>query len=140
MVRSTLIGLLIGMAIFCIIGVSFDIRYGGTFEMRDYMFTKSLIGMIAVSLGFGMPAAIYYDDRIAMPIKIVIHMVIGYTVLMITALFCGWMAADAGAGEWISYIAGPAAGSIAIWLGFWRYNTKQAEKMNERIDEMNKDR
>ena len=50
--KSSVIGISIALIIFTMIGIIFDIGYGGTFLMKGYSFTKMAIGSILVGIGF----------------------------------------------------------------------------------------
>ena len=55
MLKSTVISIGMALAIFCLVGIVFDIGYKGNFSLENYKFTKMAVGSILVGLGFGVP-------------------------------------------------------------------------------------
>ena len=41
LIRSTVISIGMAMAIFCIVGIVFDVKYAGNFSLENYQFTKN---------------------------------------------------------------------------------------------------
>lgn len=83
--KSSVIGISIALIIFTMIGIIFDIGYGGTFLMKGYSFTKMAIGSILVGIGFGAPSAIYENDALPYPLQVIFHMGIGMAVMFIVS-------------------------------------------------------
>ncbi len=139
LIRSIVISIGIAMAIFCFVGVTFDMRYGGNFTLDNYRFTKMVIGCVLIGLGFGIPSIVYNKEELPMPIKIIIHMGIGCVVYTIVAHYVGWMGGAATARQGIIIAAIQLGTAFIIWLMFLRYYRKDAVKMNERLQQINKE-
>ena len=135
-IKSMTIGLGIAFAIFCISGVVIDINNGGSFPLNDYFFTKMVVGCVLTGLGWGAPAAVYSSEKISSGIKCVIHIGIGMVVQTVTAFIVGWIPAGAGVGKCILIIICELAFAMIIWLCFFFYNKKQADRMNKRIQSL----
>ena len=135
-IKSIAIGLGISFAIFCITGIVFDIDHGGVFRLAEYSFTKMVIGCILMGLGWGAPAAVYSSEKMSTGIKCVIHIGIGMVVQTITAFIVGYIPAGTSVGRCILIIVFELAFAMIIWLCFFFYNKRQAEKMNRRIQEL----
>ena len=75
--KSTVISIGMAMAIFCLVGIVFDIGYKGNFSFENYRFTKMVVGCVLVGLGFGVPTIVYRKENLPMPIRVLIHMGIG---------------------------------------------------------------
>ena len=133
MVSSALAAIGIAAVLFCISGIVFDIIYKGNFHMENYSFTKMVIGVVAVGLGFGLPAVVYENDNMPVGAKVLIHMGIGCVVLTITGFVVGWIPTGQGVGVMIASIAGEIAVAFVIWLIFCIRQKKLANRMNERI-------
>ena len=136
MAKSTVISIGMAMAIFCIVGIVFDIGYGGNFSLVNYRFTKMVIGCVIIGLGFGLPTVVYRKDSIPMPIRVIIHMGIGCVVYTIVAYAVGWIGGSATISQGIIIAAIQLGVAFIIWFLFMRYYRKEAKKMNDRIQEM----
>ena len=136
MLRSTAIGIGLAMAIFCLSGVGFDIAYGGHFSLDNYMFTKMVVGCIIIGIGFGAPTVVYRNESLPMPVRVIIHMGIGCAVYTPVAFAVGWMGGAASIGQAILSAVIHLGVAFGIWFLFMRYYRKEAEKMNEKIQEM----
>ena len=99
LLKSTAISIGLALAIFCCVGVAFDIGYGGQFRLDDYRFTKMVLGCLLIGLGFGVPSIVYRRDSLPLPIKVIIHMGIGCTVYVVVSLAVGWMGSSATLGQ-----------------------------------------
>ena len=136
MLRSTAIGIGLSMAIFCLSGVVFDIGYDGHFSLDNYMFTKMVIGCIIIGIGFGAPTVVYRNENLPMPVRVIIHMGIGCAVYTPVAFAVGWMGGAASIGHGILSAIIHLAVAFGIWFLFMKYYRREAEKMNEKIQEM----
>jgi len=134
--KSTAISIGIAMAVFCIIGIVFDIRYQGNFSMHDYSFTKMVLGCVIIGLGFGVPSIIYDHESIPRPVQILIHMGTGCIIYTITAFSVGWIGDTTDPLKVILIVAGQLALAFLIWICFMVYYRKEAKLMNERIKAM----
>ena len=136
LVKSMVISISMTMAIFCLVGIVFDIGYKGNFSLDNYRFTKMVVGCVLIGLGFGVPTIVYRKDSIPMPIRVIIHMGIGCVVYTIVAYAVGWIGGSATISQGIIIAAIQLAVSCINWLLFRRYDHKEAKKMNSRIQEM----
>ena len=93
----------------------------------------SALCFIAISLGFNVPSLIYENERLALWLRTLIHMVIGTAVYLLTAYFAGWMESDIGSvAQGLLIALGAAA---VIWLCIFLYIKAQVRKMNRKIKE-----
>lgn len=136
MLRSTAIGIGLAMAIFCLAGVAFDIGYGGHFSLDNYSFTKMVVGCIIIGIGFGAPTVVYRNESLPMPVRVIIHMGIGCAVYTPVAFAVGWMGGATNIGQGILSAIIHLGVAFGIWFLFMRYYRREAEKMNEKIQEM----
>ena len=134
--KSTVISIGMAMAIFCLVGIVFDIGYKGNFRLDNYRFTKMVVWCILIGLGFGVPTIVYRKDSIPMPIRVIIHMGIGCVIYTIVAYAVGWIGGSATILQGIIIAAIQLAVAFIIWFLFMRYYRKEAKKMNERIQDM----
>ncbi|MCR4776006.1 MAG: DUF3021 domain-containing protein [Saccharofermentans sp.] len=136
LIRSTVISIGMALAIFCIIGLVFDVINGGRFTLENYSFTKMVIGSMIVGLGFGLPTVVYNKESIPMPIRVVIHMGIGCIIYTIVAYSVGWIGNSATVMQGIIIAAVQLAVAFIIWFCFMTFYRKEAKKMNEKLQAM----
>ena len=137
LLKSVLISIGTAMAIFCLVGIVFDVHYGGNFSLDGYRFTKMVVGCILVGLGFGVPSVIYKKESIPMPLRVIIHLGIGWIVYLIVAYAVGWMGATASIGQTILIICIQSAVFLLIWFLFFRHYKKEADEINKKLAEKN---
>ncbi len=136
MVKSAVISIGMAMAIFCLIGVVFDIGYKGNFSLDNYRFTKMVIGCVLVGLGFGVPTIVYQKENLPMPVRVLIHMGIGCVVYTIVAYAVGWMGGSATIVQGIIFALIQLAVAFIIWFLFMRYYRAEAKRINDKIQAM----
>ena len=136
LIKSTVISIAMAMAIFCFVGIVFDIIYKGAFHLENYQFTKMVVGCIIVGLGFGIPSIVYSKDSLPMPIRVLIHMGIGCIVYTIVAYSVGWLGNISDIGQGILVVALQLSVALIIWLLFMTYYRKEAKKLNDKIQNM----
>lgn len=136
LLRSSVIGIGMSMAIFCIVGVIFDIIYKGNFSLTDYQFTKMVVGCILIGLGFGLPTFVYQKDNLPMPMRVLIHMGTGCVVYTIVAYAVGWIGGARTIWQEILSVALRLLIAFIIWFLFMRYYRREAKEMNDRIQKM----
>ena len=136
LVKSTMISIGMAMAIFCLVGITLDVRFGGNFNLDNYQFTKMVVGCVLIGLGFGVPTIVYNKDNLPMPIKVIIHMGIGCVVYTVVAYAVGWIGGAATIGQGIIIVAIQLAVAFVIWFFFMRYYRNEAKQMNDKIQAM----
>lgn len=88
---------------------------------------------IAISLGFHVPSLIYENERLALWLRTLIHMVTGTAVYLLTAYFAGWM--ESGIGRIAQGLLIALGSAAVIWLCIFLYIKAQVRKMNRKIKE-----
>ena len=134
--KSIFISIGMAMAIFCLVGIVFDIGYQGNFSLDNYRFTKMVVGCVIIGLGFGVPTVVYGKDSLPMPVRVLIHMGIGCVVYTIVAYAVGWIGGSATIGQGIIIAAIQLGVAFVIWFLFMRYYRNEAKKMNDKIQAM----
>lgn len=134
--KSTVISIGMAMAIFCFVGIVFDIIYKGTFHLANYQFTKMVIGCIIVGLGFGMPSIVYRKESLPMPIRVLVHMGVGFIVYTIVAYSVGWLGSVSNIVQGILVVALQLGIAAIIWFLFMTYYRREAKKLNDKIQSM----
>jgi len=136
LLKSTVISIGISLAIFCIIGIVFDVIFKGNFSMTNYSFTKMVIGCVLTGIGFGAPTVIYKKDTVPRPIQMIIHLGLGCTVYTVVAFSVGWIPVSLGVAKCALIAAGMILLSVLIWLGFMLFYRKEAKAINEKIKQI----
>ena len=93
----------------------------------------SALCFIIISLGFYIPSMIYENERLALWLRTLIHMVIGTIAYLLTAYFAGWMKTDF-AGVVLRLLIALGAAAI-IWICIFLYIKIQAKKINQKMKE-----
>ena len=136
LLKSTCISIAMALTIFCLVGVVFDIGFGGNFSLEGYRFTKMVVGCVLVGLGFGVPTIVYRRDNLPMPIRVIIHMGIGCIIYTIVAYAVGWIGGSATIRQGILIAGIQMAVAFVIWFLFMRHYRAEAKKMNDKIQAM----
>ena len=134
--RSIAISVGMALAIFCIVGIIFDVSSSGKFSLENYGFTKMALGSVLVGLGFGIPTVVYNKDSLPMPIRVVIHMGIGCVIYTVVAYYVGWIGGSATVLQGILIAAAQLVVAFIIWFCFMCFYRKEAKKMNEKLQAM----
>ena len=133
-VKSLLLGIALGLSIFALTGVVFDIAYSGVYHLENWSYTKMVLGSMAVGVGFSLPALVY-GGRLPFPLKLLIHMGTGCTVMLLTALAVGWIPLGAGRRALFLAVACEVLTAFLIWLCFFLYHRRLARRLNEKLRE-----
>ena len=136
LIKSTVISIGMALTIFCLVGIVFDVGYGGNFSLENYRFTKMVVGSLLVGLGFGVPTVVYNKESLPMPIRVVIHMGTGCVVYTLVAYAVGWYGGSATVIQGIIIAGIQLLVAFFIWFCFMRFYRKEAKKMNEKIQAM----
>jgi len=133
LLKSTVISIGMALAIFCLVGIVFDIGYKGNFSLENYKFTKMAVGSILVGLGFGVPTVVYHKENLPLPIRVIIHMGIGCAIYTAVAFAVGWFGGSATFVQGLIIAGIQLAVAFIIWFCFMRYYRKEAKEMNDKI-------
>lgn len=136
LMKSTIISIGIAMAIFCLVGITYDIRFDGHFSLDGYQFTKMVAGCVLIGLGFGIPSIVYNKESLPMPMKVLIHMGIGCIVYTIAAYAVGWIGGSATIIQGIMIASIQLGAAFIIWFLFMKFYRAEAKRMNDRIQAM----
>ena len=137
LLKSIVISIGMALAIFSFVGIIFDIMGGGVYTLEDYRYTKMVIASVIVGLGFGVPSLVYRNDKLPMPVKVLIHMGIGCIIYTVVAFSVGWIGGSASVTQGILIACIQLAVAFVIWFCFMRYYRKEVKDMNDKIRSMN---
>lgn len=133
---SALYGIGFAAIMFVLTGVIFDCINGGTTALYHYGFTKMALGTLVVGLGFGLPSLVYEREQLSLPVQIMIHMGIGCIVLLLTSWVVGWIPREQGLLGIAKIAAEQLLIAFGIWFGFYLNQKKLAQKMNQKLSEL----
>ena len=135
LLKSVVISICMAMTIFCLVGIVFDIGYKGSFSLEDYKFTKMVTGCVLIGLGFGVPTIVYRKESIPMPIKVLIHMGIGCTVMTGASILAGWLRPEQGLKPFLAMLGAELVCAFLSWGVVLLRSKKLAKQMNDRLRE-----
>ena len=104
-----------------------------TVSVSEY--TRNALLGIAIGVAFTLPTLVYDNEKLAMWQKVFIHLGIGMAVYLCAAFYAGWIPLQFGIGGILLFVLIAAVGCLLIWLGFYWYNRKKADLMNQRLKE-----
>lgn len=133
LIELSIKGVSAALVCFSLFGVVWNLINGGDYILTDYAYTKMVLGAVVVGLGFSIPGIVYESPNLPYVMKIVIHMGIGCAIFLATSFVVGWIPASFGIKGCVVVIAAEIGVSFLLWFGFSLYYKKQAQKMNERI-------
>ncbi|MBR4434973.1 MAG: DUF3021 domain-containing protein [Clostridia bacterium] len=107
----------------------------GTFASTSGML-RNCLTIFAIGTGFGIPSLIY-ETKLSMPVKVLIHMGIGCSVMVAAAIINGWarFSGEHGVLIGLAVIAGQMAVAFIIWFIQYRRSKKLAARMNRKLGE-----
>lgn len=123
-------GAALGVFIFAIVGVTFDLYNGGRYVLEDWSYTKMFLAACAIGAGFSAPALIYRSERVPYLLKVVFHMGIGICITLAVGTAVGWYGPDT-----LFAIPVSIACSFVIWFFYTLRSRQLARKMNEKLHE-----
>ncbi len=138
--KFIIFGIMIGCAIFAVVGIFFDIKYHGNYSMHDWSYTKMVIGAMLVGIGFSVPSLVYDSEKLSQVEKILIHMGIGCTVFIAVAFSVGWIPVEAGWKVCALTIVGYLLFAFTVRFFCSRYFRREAKQINEKIQKIQKDK
>lgn len=127
--KRVLISTSIAMAIFCFVGIWIDLTSKGMMIFSHYQFTKMIIGILVIGLGYGLPTYVYTLESLPYPIKILLHMGIGLTVYLMVAFYEGWLSGK----HFLFELLIQVSSCFVIYFLFVYYYRLQARKLNKAL-------
>ncbi|MDD6202109.1 MAG: DUF3021 domain-containing protein [Lachnospiraceae bacterium] len=106
--------------------------------MTSERFWAQAIGSIIVGIGFTVPSIIYEQESLSRGMQTLIHMGIGFFIYFLVAFNLGWIPVEFGWQMTVLSILIAITFAFAIWFGFYLYNKKEAQKLNQQLETMKK--
>ena len=110
----------------------------GFLAMTSERFLAQAIGSIIVGIGFTVPSLIYSRESLSRGMQTLIHMGTGFFIYFLVALNLGWIPVEFGWQMTVLSILIAVAFAFAIWFGFYLYNKREAQKLNQQLETMKK--
>lgn len=126
-------GIVVALSFFSIVGMIFDLYNGGIYSFTNWTYSKMIIGTIIIGIGFSVPTLIYENANLPYTMKVLIHMGIGCTILLIVGYVVGWIPIKYG---WIGCVVSTALEvmiAFILWFAFSLYYKNEAKKIDERL-------
>lgn len=132
-------GIAYGCTVLTVLGLIFAINDGGNFaSLTSQEYIRNVIASMISGVGFVVPSIIYERKNLSMGIQIFIHMGVGLTVYILSALYGGWIPVDYGLRAIVLSIIIMIIISFIIWSGFYIYFKREAKIMNIKIQDLEK--
>ena len=138
-INSCLRGIGMAAVISSAIGISYEVSNGGVMESSAYYFTKMVLASIAIGIGWGAPVFLYDDEKRSALQSAVLHILIGCTVMIIASYAAGWIPTEKGMSMIVFVIAAQIGTALLIWLFMYQRIKRLAQKMNARMQELNRE-
>ena len=101
------------------------------FQISAKEFITQIVCGMSVGIGFILPSIIYKNKRMAMWLKILIQMSIGFAVYFIAASYAGWIFTEKR--KTITSIVLSVIIAFASWIGFYLFKKPAASGFDESI-------
>lgn len=115
-----------------------DLNMGGAYTSSGYALTKMALGSLGIGLGFGLPGAIYDREGLSLSVKILIHMGIGCTVMLMIAFLVDWIPVDKGLWPAVLAISSMLLTAFVVWVFTYQRQKKLAERINRELKQRQK--
>lgn len=140
-IRHLLYGISLGCTFFVLMCFSFFIGGGEDILMAICGdFARQSVGAVAVGIACGGTSVIYRFDRPCLLWKIIIHFCIGMGVFYPVGIFLGWFPfyPDRILFTILQFLFSCGI-FMLIWLCFYLFNRKEANRINQRIRELERE-
>lgn len=132
-------GIAYGCTVLTVLGLIFAINDGSNFNsLTSHEYIRNVIASMISGVGFVVPSIIYERKNLSMGMQIFIHMGVGLTVYILSALYGGWIPVDYGLRAIVLSIIIMIMMSFIIWSGFYIYFKREAKIMNMKIQDLEK--
>jgi len=131
--KSLAVSMPVSAFLFIISGIITDLNRGGSLSFEQYGFTKMALASLIIGLGFGLPTALYANDKLSPLLASVLHFGTGTVVMVAAGIFAGWIPTEKGLLPALIMVAAEIAVAALIWFFSWRHYQKLARQMNERL-------
>lgn len=101
-------------------------------------FIKQAVSSMIIGVGFVVPTVIYNKKSLNRGVQILIHMGTGFLIYFPIAFYMNWIPVDLGWQITLTSILISVIVSFIILSAFYLYYKKEAQKINERIDGLNR--
>ena len=118
LIHLSIKGVSTALVCFSLFGVIWNLFNGGDYILINYTYTKMVLGVIVVGLGFSIPGIVYESPNLPYVMKIVIHMGIGCAICLVTSFVVGWIPASLGIKGCAAVVAAEIVTALPCGLDF----------------------
>lgn len=140
-IKLTFIGIMIGCTINVLLGIIFAIftNPNTTLNINAKEYIIQSICSIITGIGFTLPSFVYDKENISLPLKLFIHMTIGFIIYILCAFKAKWIPLELGIIPVLSSFIVCIFIVFIIWFGFYLYYKKEAQNINKNLKEIKKE-
>ena len=102
-------------------------------------FISQGFGSMIVGVGFVVPTIVYESEKLSTPVKMLIHLGIGFSIYFPFAVGLGWIPVNLRFLNTLILALIIVAFSIIIWFCFYLYYSSERKRINDRLKTINKD-
>lgn len=126
-------GIAYGCTILTVIEMCVAAFGGGTMTIDSGAYLRYAVCSMLTGAGFTVPSLAYRRESWPLGLQVLVHMGIGFAVYFPCAFYAGWIQTAAGVWTVVGEILLMFAASWLIWLGFYLYSKREAEKINRKL-------
>jgi len=117
------------------LGIGFDVSGAGELEDFFISYTAGALGSMVIGAGFSISTIVYEFDRLALWLKIIINVLVGFGIFFLVAFRIGLIAVLAP--SWvIAIVIFNIIVFIAISVGYYLLSAREARSINEKLKEL----
>ncbi len=138
-ISTTALGISWGFTIlvfYMTVSAVIDTEFFSNFTSAEFI--KDVICAAITGLGFTVPTIIYGNESVSRGLQVLVHLGTGFAIYIPVAFFAGWIPTEAGLLPVVISLAISVVFAMLVWLCFSLYYKKQAEKINKKIFEKQK--
>lgn len=138
MLQSVKTALAVSSFLFMLSILIVDLNLGGSLATSDYAITKKVLGSVGIALGFGLPTFVYDRESLSLPMKTLIHMGVGCSMMLLIAYLLGWIPVGGGVLRVLIVVASMLLTAFVVWWLSYRSRKKLAEQINRELERKQK--
>ena len=134
-IRNLIFGAVMACAVFVINGIWLDLTGSDGLQSLFDNFTTRALGSMVIGAGFAGSSTVYHFERLALWLQIFINMFVGFGVYFIVGTNIGLISIESPS----TIILGIAINTlifVAIALGYYLLNVREAKVINKKLKEL----
>lgn len=133
--QHTLFGIAWGCVCYIVAGLFANAFAGraGLMVLFVENFRLNVLLACITGIGFSLPSMVYESDRLAMPLKLLIHFGVGMGIYLPCAWIGGWFPPASSPQYIATFLIAAVVFFFVIWSGFYFYHRHEAMRINEQL-------